>query len=76
MSVFYLRLRRAWPEGGSGPGYFLLLAHRESNQREGRPGSPPLPRKLVAVPCAARQSGAAAELTDGFLSPYGVLDGS
>ncbi len=47
-----------------------------SNQRKGIPGSPPLPRTLVAVPCAARPARRPAQLTYHLLSEYMVVDGS
>jgi hypothetical protein len=36
----------------AGPGDFLLLAQKKVTKEKGRPGSPPLPRELVAVPPA------------------------
>jgi hypothetical protein len=31
------RLRRSWPEGGSGPGSFLLLAQEKGTEEKGAP---------------------------------------
>ena len=52
----------------AGPGDFLLLAQNKVTKEKGVPGSPPLPRVLVRFSCAARQSGAPAQLARGICS--------
>ena len=47
--------------GGPGAGDFLC-SPKESHQRKGFPGSPPLPRNLVWCPCAARPARRSAQL--------------